>query len=349
VEAAFYCNMNPYPAQARTPPPPAPALLAHLRAQAGPAGVLSFRDFCAAALYAPEIGYYKRRGVERVGRRATTDFYTASSLGGGVFGKLIRAAAVNLLAPENPSSYDLIELAAEPGGGVFGKEAEPFARVETRRLGDSPVLPDRVVVFANEWLDAQPFHRFVFRRGAWRELGVRIGDAALEEIELPEWSPAARALAGDLPAESAEDYHLDISLDAETVLSELTTSLWRGVLILADYGYDWADLIQEKPAGTARAYYKHEISGDLLARPGEQDLTCHVCWNRLEKILVENGFELFHAQPQEMFLMRHAAETIEQIMTTAPEKFSPARQTLLELLHPAHLGRKFQILAARRR
>ena len=41
---------------------------------------------------------------------------------------------------------------------------------------------------------------------------------------------------------------------------------------------DWADLIGDRPAGTARAYYRHEATRDLLARPGEQDLTCHVCW-----------------------------------------------------------------------
>jgi len=307
---------------------------------------MSFRDFTQAVLYAPGLGYYARAGVERVGRRRGSDFYTASSLGQGVFGQLLRAAAINLLFPEKPDTYDLLELAAEPDTGVFGSTAAPFSRLDMRRLGDGLVPSARAVVFANEWLDAQPFHRFVFRRGTWRELGVRITGEVLEEIELPEFSEPARTLRESLPEEASEDYHLDISLNAEILLRELAAAPWQGGLILADYGYDWDELIRQRPAGTARAYCKHEVTGDLLVRPGEQDLTCHVCWNRLEAILSRAGFKNIRVERQEAFFMRHAPEEIERIISEQPDQFSSARQTLMELLHPAHLGQKFQILSA---
>jgi len=335
--------MNPPSEQA-----PSPALLAHMRAQAGDAGVLSYRDFTAAALYAPGLGYYARPDADRVGRRPGTDFYTSSSLQGGVFGKLIRAAAAALLAPAPAAEHVLVEWAAEPGAGAFGGEAGPFARLAMRRLGEPLNLPPRVVVFANELLDAQPFHRLVYRRGAWRELGVCVDGPALAEVELPEISPAARSLLPELPGEMPEDYHLDISLDAEALLRGLLAAPWQGLLILADYGYDWADLIGDRPAGTARAYYRHEATRDLLARPGEQDLTCHVCWDRLERILREGGCTPVRVERQEAFFMHHAALVIEEMLAQAAEKFSPARQTLMELLHPSHLGHKFQFLHARR-
>jgi SAM-dependent MidA family methyltransferase len=309
---------------------------------------MSYRDFTNAVLYAPGLGYYARTGVDRVGRRRGSDFYTASSLGHGVFGQLLKTAAVNLISPEKPDAYDLMELAAEPGTSVFGDTAAPFARLDVRRLGDGLVPSARAVGFANEWLDAQPFHRFVFRRGAWRELGVRITGERLEEIELPKFSLPAQPLRESLPVEASEDYHLDISLDAEKLLRELATAPWHGGLILADYGYDWDELIRQRPAGTARAYFKHEVSGDLLARPGEQDLTCHVCWNRLETILSQAGFKNVRVDRQEAFFMRNAPQEIERILSEKPGEFSAARQTLTELLHPAHLGRKFQILSARR-
>ena len=310
--------------------------------------MLSFRDFTAEALYAPGMGYYARADKVRVGRRPESDFYTASSLQGGVLGKLLRCAAADLLGLAAPGDFTLIEIGAEPGRGVFGAEAGPFARVETRRLGESLTPPPRAVVFANEWLDAQPFHRFVFRRGAWRELGAQVNDANLTEVELPEFSFAAQSFAATLPQESPEEYHLDISLDAEVMLGQLAASAWQGGIILADYGYDWMNLIQERPAGTARAYHRHEVSGDLLARPGEQDLTCHVCWDRLENVLRNNGFGDVRVERQEAFFVGHAATAIEAILSASPGQFSPARQTLLELLHPAHLGQKFQILSARR-
>ena len=323
-------------------------MAARLRARAGAGGALSFRDFMAEALYAPGLGYYAQADLPRVGRRPGSDFYTSSSLGGGIFGRLLRAAAADLLAPESPEKFAFVEIAAEPGMGVFGEGAGPFARVETKRLGETLTPPPRAAVFANEWLDAQPFHRFVFRRGTWRELGVSVEGDNLAEIELPEISPAAKSFAESLPEIAPEDYHLDISLDAENVLRELAAAPWVGGLILADYGYDWANLITERPAGTARAYHRHEVSGDLLARPGEQDLTCHVCWDRLENVLREYGFSEVRVERQEAFFVRHAAKEIETMLAAEAGQFSPARQTLLELLHPAHLGQKFQILSARR-
>ncbi len=330
-------------------PSPRPALLAHLRYLAGPGGVLPYRDFTAAALYAPGLGYYTRPGVTRVGRQAHTDFYTASSLSRGIFGNLIRAAAAHLLQTDNPAEHALVELGAEPGRDTFDAEAAPFARLETRRYGDSHSPPARAVVFANELLDAQPFHRFVFRRGGWRELGVNVQGDALTEVELAEFSPAAQALLSELPSDTAEEYHLDLSLDAETLLRELTASPWRGLLLFADYGYTWTELLQARPAGTARAYFRHAVSGDLLARAGEQDLTCHVCWDRLENVLHAAGFEAVEVLRQEAFFTRYAAAALEKLVTAQAGGFSPARQTVMELLHPAHLGQKFQFLCARRR
>jgi len=340
--------MNLPSAQARSPAPPNPAMLAYLRAHADSTGIVNYRDFVEAALYAPGLGYYSREDRKRVGREPGRDFYTASSLGGGVFERLLRTAAVHLLLPEKPDAYTLVELAAEPGAGVFGNQSFPFAQTETCQLGAALTPPSRSVVFANELLDAQPFHRFVFRRGAWRELGVLIKNESIEEVELRELSADALILHNELPADAPEDYHLDISIDAEKLLRELTTSAWRGCLIFADYGYDWNELINQRPAGTARAYSHHTVSGDLLAQPGEQDLTCHVCWDRLEAVLTKAGFKNVRVDRQEAFFMQHAAEEIERIMSEKPTEFSRDRQTLLELLHPAHLGQKFQILSARR-
>ena len=338
--------MKPTAAQACSPSPP--PLVALLRAQAGPAGVLSYRDFVAAALYAPNVGYYRNAARSRVGRVAGTDFYTSSSLRGGIFGRLLRAAAKKIIDPNAPRDYALMEIGAEPGQGVFGAEAGAFAQILTRRLGDDLTPPPRGVIFANEWLDAQPFHRLVFRRGAWRELGVQVDGTSLSEVEMAELSSAAQTLSPSLPMDASENYHLDISLDAEKLLAGLAQTAFSGGVIFADYGYDWANLIQERPAGTARAYYQHEISSDLLARPGEQDLTCHVCWDRLEAVLREHGFTDVRVERQEAFFLRYAADEIEKILAENAGQFSPNRQTLMELLHPAHLGAKFQVLTGRR-
>jgi len=323
-------------------------MLARLRDIAGPRGVMSFRDFTKTALYEPHIGYYTQTRVPRTGRNPQSDFYTASNLSSDIFGRLVRSAAIALLAPDEPSVHSLVEIGAEPDGGIFSGIATPFIGIETRHLGDSLAPPSRSVIFANELLDAQPFHRFVRRANGWIELGVRVNGPSLEEIELPEVSVEARSFIKTLPSDVAEGYLIDYSLDAENLLRSIASGTWRGLLILADYGHDWATLIHDRPAGTARAYHRHTISSDLFANPGAQDLTCHVCWDRLEAVLRDCGFHAIRVETQEAFFVRHAERVLSDITMQNPAAFSTARQTIMELLHPSHLGLKFQFLSARR-
>jgi SAM-dependent MidA family methyltransferase len=58
---------------------------------------------------------------------------------------------------------------------------------------------------------------------------------------------------------------------------------------------------------------------------------------------------------QEAFFLGHAGAAIEALLaesagaaTGRDRTLSSVRQTLMELLHPAHLGHKFQIISARR-
>ena len=95
-----------------------------------------------------------------------------------------------------------------------------------------------------------------------------------------------------------------------------------------------------------RAYRRHAQTNDLLAHPGEQDLTCHVCWDWLSEAVEQNGFARPVLDSQETFFMNHASSAIEEMLKAEAERFSPRKQSLLQLLHPAHLGRKFQALHA---
>ncbi|NCG08623.1 MAG: hypothetical protein GWO81_03495 [Verrucomicrobia bacterium] len=46
--------------------------------------------------------------------------------------------------------------------------------------------------------------------------------------------------------------------------------------------------------------------------------------------------------------MQRAQTAAEAIVMESAGQFSPRRQTLMELIHPAHMGRKFQVLTAKR-
>ena len=292
------------------------------------------------ALYHPTLGYYRHSGP-RVGYGGETDFFTAST-SGPVFGRLVAAACVALLGGREPRDHAFVEIGAETEEGVLAGVASPFGSVRTVRLGEEPALSGRCVVFSNELFDAQAFARHVFRAGRWRELGVALRDGRLEKIEREAAPPAA------FPARAPEGYVFDAPLAAVALLDRIAAQPWSGLFVACDYGLTFAELAAERPAGTARAYHRHRQSADLLARPGEQDLTCHVCWDWLSAALSRHGFAAPRVESQEAFFVHHAAEAIAHASAAAAAGFSPQKLSLLQLLHPAHLGQKFQVLHARR-
>ena len=91
------------------------------------------------------------------------------------------------------------------------------------------------------------------------------------------------------------------------------------------------------------------MGDDLLARPGKQDLTCHICWDWLEDGLIKAGFGEPRTESQESFFVRYAAETMAAITTADPGKHSPRKRMLMHLLHPGNMGQKFQVLNALRK
>ena len=327
-----------------------PAFLAAFRARAGAGGVLAFDRFMDLALYDPAAGYY-RRAQARVGTGPGTDFVTATTTG-PVFGELIAAAAVTLLGGRNPRDFTFVEIGAEPNAageaaGVLAGLDHPFGAVRTVRVGEKIALAGACVVFANELLDAQPFRRFVFRAGAWRELGVALQDGRLSETELA-IAPSADGRFGDLAdswGPAPEGYLVDAPVGALLLLEELAAEPWRGLFLTCDYGKSWRELTEATPRGTGRAYFRHRQEPDLLARPGEQDLTCHVCWDWLEAALARHRFEGVAVAGQEAFFMQQAGDAIARAILEEAAHFSQRKAALMQLLHPALYGQKFQVLS----
>lgn len=325
-----------------------PALLESLQKSCEPTGYASFYDFMSLALYHPEGGYYKKN-KKRVGKTPKADFYTASSLG-SVFGRLVLEASTTLMQPISPEEATFIEVGAEPGQNIFETEASAFKEHVTLRLGDSLAhLPTPSTIFANEILDAQPFHRFRFHSGSWHELGIKMEGHTINETLLPTPTIKAASFIERLPEASTEGYTIDIPSGAEELLTHLITPDWEGLLLLFDYGKTTASLLNETPQGTARAYRNHNQSNNLLATPGAQDITCHIGWEWIETKLHTLGLTNIRIESQEAYFVRHAPQTIGNIIADRPGELTPERRTLQELIHPAHLGQKFQVLSAIRK
>jgi SAM-dependent MidA family methyltransferase len=301
---------------------------------------MTFAKFMELALYHPGVGYYRRERA-RVGYEKGTDFFTAST-SGPIFGELVAAACAHLLRTggRTPETHTFVEIGAETGQGVLQGVAHGFASARAIRLGEPLDLSGECVVFSNELFDAQPCTRTRFRQGRWWEIGVRLQDRQLTEVDLPS------AFIDPLPV--AEGYVLDRPLAAKVLAQQIAAQPWRGLFVAIDYGKTWRELVEATPGGTARAYFRHQQLNDLLARPGEQDLTCHVCWDWLADALRGHGFAEPALDFQEGFFIRQAGEFLARTTAEEAGRLSPRKLALMQLLHPTHLGQKFQVMHALR-
>jgi SAM-dependent MidA family methyltransferase len=314
------------------------ALVGLLRAEAR-GGLVAFNRLVQLALYAPHLGYYTTSQT-RVGKSAGTDFTTAAVLG-SMFGELLTAAAQSMVG--DTKLYTLVEMAAEPGQAPFASVLGSFAGYQRIGWSDDEVWPERSIVVSNELLDAQPFHRLIFQGGRWQELGVRVDGPELTVEVLPQFSSMeVEAFACSLPKEVSEGWILDISLAAEALLRKIVQAPWQGALIFLDYGKTLAQCLESSPAGTARSYAKHQMSGQLLENLGSQDLTCHVLWDRLLPIVEQAGFRKVSVERQEAFLVKRAGGLMERWATSGDLELT---SRLRAFTHPAHFGAKFQVLS----
>jgi SAM-dependent MidA family methyltransferase len=139
-------------------------------------------------------------------------------------------------------------------------------------------------------------------------------------------------------------YTIEVCPAAVAWWKEAATRLGRGRLVAIDYGQTEEELfIPERTQGTLRACRHHQPSGDVLAHPGEQDLTAHVNFTAIQQAGEKAGLKTETLISQEHFLTHVAAQTWAK-----PELFEPwtaeRRRQLQTLTHPQHLGRAFRVL-----
>jgi len=311
----------------------------------GNSSFLTFDAFVDWALYNVPFGYYAS-SRQRVGKQMQADFYT-SSVFGSLWAELVVESCVDLLGNQNPSDFTFVEIAAEPGYSLIEGIEHPFGGQQVIRLGDPIKLSGQVVVYSNEWLDAQPFKRFRFshQKKDWVEIGVSlIGNELVEvEIDLPENHNR------NLPPYGQPEDLFDWPCGARCALDSLLSDRsWSGLFLTFDYGLPLEVLLHHRPQRTARAYYRHKMNNDLLARPCEQDLTCHLCWDDLQECMKTNSFFDIGLKTQEGFFLSHATKRIKYEFEKESKSHSSEMQTMKEILHPAHLGHAMYALWGRR-
>ena len=92
------------------------------------------------------------------------------------------------------------------------------------------------------------------------------------------------------PEDYTQPYLIDWPSGSIDALERLCAQKWSGLFLTFDYGLGKEILLKERPLGTARSYHRHKMGTDLLSRVGEQDLTCHLCWDELSAVLENSEF-----------------------------------------------------------
>ena len=126
---------------------------------------------------------------------------------------------------------------------------------------------------------------------------------------------------------------------------EAASALVIGKLMTIDYGGVLEELLSPvRNTGTLRAYSRHRIGADVLANPGEQDITAHVNFTEIINTGEAAGLktELFTTQRQ--FLTEIARVVWKGNDFLPPQKI----RQFQTLTHPEHLGRPFKVLVQSR-
>lgn len=333
-------------------------------------GPISVADYMAQCLLDPEHGYYTTR--EPFGSEG--DFITApevSQMFGELVGVWLYTAWKDSGSPEKPVLAEI-----GPGRGTLMKDMlRTFARLDPRfaaetrfamveasdrlkqvqqrtlaqvatsatpewftRIEDLPAGP--LFIVGNELFDALPVRQFVKTVSGWRERVVGLNDAgelaffagygAPDDTVLPpdaaaapegaifEWAPAREALM-------------------DTIAERLKQQGGAGLFI--DYGFERSAI-----GDTLQAVKRHAYD-DVLASPGEADITSHVDFDALSRIAPGHGLTTRLATQGDFLLGLGLLERAGQLGAGKTAEAQEAiRDAVERLAAPDQMGTSFKVL-----
>lgn len=340
-----------------------------LTARIAAEGPISVAQYMTSCLADPDAGYYMTR--EPFG--SDGDFITAPEVS-QMFGELIGAACLaGYEAMGRPQAFQLAELG--PGRGTLMSDLLRMARlrpafveaarlslvetsprlrdIQKKTLSGAPLVPDfrntfeeipdgPLMLVANEFFDALPIHQFVKTDDGWRERQVGLD----EEGNLVFGAGSGRLSDSALPAAFSNEpigTIVETQPAANAIAAQIGSRLARhgGMALFVDYGY-----LSTAPGDTLQALYRHSRD-DVLAHPGEADLTAHVNFEALAAAAVEAGAVAFPPLTQGEFLLRLGL--LERAGALGAGKSTEEQEALRDaverLAAPGEMGDLFKVLA----
>lgn len=354
------------------------SLAERLRERIRREGAITFHDWMQAALYDPSGGYYRRADRERWGRAG--DYRTSperSALFAATFARYFARLYEEL---GRPDAWTIVEFGAGGGNfaaGVLETLARQFpslfdvtryvvvdvsddalrrARERLVDFGDrvrfvtdwEQISIENGIVFTNELLDAFAVHRVVQTNEGLRERYVTVDTSGAFA-----WSDGPLSSARLNAVQLAPGQTIEINLEIDEWLAHVARKLANGFVITVDYGAEAVELYEAtlRPDGTLRGFQQHEFVDDVLAQPGEYDITASVNWTQVKTVGERLGLRAVEFASQDKFLLNAGLlDELEYqlgLATTEAEKTSLATGAR-EMILPGGMASSFQVLVQRR-
>ena len=358
-------------------------LVAKITAEIEQNGPMTFARFMERALYQPELGYYERqKEIGRRGDFFTSvsvgslfgellAFQFAEWLEelriadcglriveAGAHDGRLAADILNWLKKFRPQIFDALEYwIIEPSAAHQQWQRETLKEFSPRIkwARDFSALAQEFpaglngIIFSNELLDAMPVHRLSWNaeKKIWGEWLVDCdGQKFVWKLAsvATELAPRLPVVVPELAVVLPDGFTTEISPAASEWWEQAAKILQRGKLVAIDYGLSEEEFFQtERSGGTLRAFSKHHLNDDLLANPGEQDITAHVNFTTLQRAGEGAGLVTKTFCSQQKFLTLLAERTWKEPGIFG-EWSSPRVKQFQTLTHPEHLGRAFRVL-----
>jgi SAM-dependent MidA family methyltransferase len=342
-------------------------------------GSITFHDWMRAALYDPSGGYYQRADRKRWGREGD---YRTSPERSELFAATFARYFVKLA--EEFDEFTIVECGAGDGrfaAGVLRTLRDQFpsrfasAQYVVYELSDDArrraqerlsefgehvrfcsecVSVKSGIYFSNELLDAFPVHRVVMDEGRLSEFYVDVdSDGHFVWSTGPLSTPRLEEFVNAYSIELASRQTIEINLGIDDWFSVVAAKLERGYVVTVDYGAEADELFDPalRPDGTLRGFSRHGFVDDLLAEPGEHDLTTSVNWTQVKAVGEKLGLSVLNFTSQDKFLLN--AGLLDQLQYRLDQAETEAEKVSLttgarEMILPGGMASSFQVLVQKR-
>ncbi len=337
-----------------------------------PSASISFERFMELALYEPRWGYYTA-GLDKFGKGG--DFTTAPEISPlfarcigrqclQVFGHLGQADIFEIGAGTGQLAIDLLLFLEHqqslPKGYKIFEISPTLKQRQQQRLQQQiphlfhliewleawPMRPIKVVILANEVVDALPVQQFFWADETVQEVRV----AYEKERFVYRLQPVNHSLKDQLIQlktsyfPEVKAYQTELRTQLQAWMGQLSDTLEQGVILIIDYGFPAQEYYHpDRANGTLMCYYQHRAHANPLSLVGLQDITASVDFSALAQAAVQSGLQVAGFTSQAAFLINNDLLPLTEKCYDEVSTIDVNRQVHL-LTSPSEMGELIKVM-----